>query len=276
MKGDNHLPTQEACALVTSQIHHTRHGAKPHFLARPGLSLLIDIERLDEAHRTSALFSVGRFNILSFYETDYGCFHPSLTTDNAHRSLGAYIRQLASDYGVTTPISRIELLTFPRIFGVSFNPISVYRCLDDDGALAFVVYEVHNTFGEAHSYVGRADGLGRVSLHETKKVFHVSPFFEVTGDYHLFHRQNGRRYSLIIRYRIDGALALTATMRGHIKALSSWMILSSLMATKQWPLRPWFAIHLEAAKLFFKRLKFISKPQAPLHPHTLSSTKGQR
>lgn len=274
-------PAQDACALVTSQIHHTRHAPKPHFLARPGLSLLLDIERLDEAHHKSAFFSIGRFNILSFYERDYGCFHKSYERAHSYQSLGAYIRGLAAQYDVAGDIARIELLTFPRIFGVSFNPLSVYRCLDANGALRFVVYEVHNTFGEAHSYIGIADNgsgdkTGRVSLHEAKKCFHVSPFFDVKGDYQLLHRQSGRFYNLIIRYRIKGALALTATMRGELKSLSGRAIITALIKTRQWPLRPWFAIHFEAAKLFFKRLRFTSKPKPPLQPQSLSSAKGPR
>ena len=41
----------------------------------------------------------------------------------------------------------------PRILGYAFNPLSVYFCHRRDGALAAMVYEVHNTFGERHSYV---------------------------------------------------------------------------------------------------------------------------
>ena len=268
--------TNAPCALVLSQIHHTRHGPKSHFLARPGLSLLIDLDRLDEAHKLSALFSVGRFNLLSFYETDYGCFHKSSDDNTGYPSLAAYIRGLARSYNVTVPLVKIELLTFPRIFGVNFNPLSVYRCLDDKGQLQFVVYEVHNTFGESHSYVGIGNKQGRVSLHEASKIFHVSPFFEVKGDYQLFHRQQGSHISVIIRYRIDGALALTATMRGIITNLTSRSVITSLAKTKQWPMRPWLAIHMEAAKLFFKRLSYFSKPSPPSQSHSFSSLKGPR
>ena len=265
----------DACALVLSQIHHTRHAPKSHFLARPGLSILIDLDRLEEAKRTSWLFSVGRFNLLSFYETDYGCFHKSYKTPHKFQSLASYIRDLAKRCDVSSEIARIELLTFPRILGVNFNPLSVYRCLDEAGALLFVVYEVHNTFGEAHSYLGMSDIQGRASLHEASKIFHVSPFFDVKGDYQLFHRQHDDNYNLIIRYRIDGALALTATLRGKISALSTASIITSLLKTRQWPMRPWLAIHVEAAKLFFKRLTYFSKPPAPAEPHSLSSTKDQ-
>ena len=262
-----------SCALVLSDIHHTRHAPKSHFLRRPGLSLLIDLDRLDEAQKLSSLFSVDRFNLISFHQSDYGCFHKSQKSKPQYSSLAHYIRALAKDYNVTKPMARIELLTFPRILGVNFNPLSVYRCLDEDGQLCFVVYEVHNTFGEAHSYIGIADPQGRVSLHEAKKIFHVSPFFDVTGDYQLLHRQKNDHYSLIIRYRIKGALALTATLRGTIISLTSTSILTSLIKTKQWPMRPWFAIHVEAVKLFFKRLRYVSKPTAPTQSHSLSSAK---
>lgn len=265
-----------SCALVLSDIHHTRHAPKTHFLKRPGLSVLINLDRLDDADKLSSLFSVGRFNLLSFHQTDYGCFHKSQESGPQYSSLADYIRALAQQYDVKIPIERIELLTFPRILGVNFNPLSVYRCLDDKGQLIFVVYEVHNTFGEAHSYIGMADSQGRVSLHEAKKIFHVSPFFDVTGDYQLLHRQKNNQYSLIIRYRIEGALALTATLRGTIVSLTSASILTSLFKTKQWPMRPWFAIHVEAVKLFVKKLRYFSKPTAPAQSHSLSSAKDSR
>ena len=273
MIGDTDNPTAQPCALVLSQINHTRHAPKPHFLARAGLSILIDLDRLEEAHKQSFLFSVGRFNLLSFYETDYGCFHKSYKQATKAQSLSDHIKQIAHRYGVSTPFAKIELLTFPRILGISFNPLSVYRCLDKDHILRFVVYEVHNTFGEAHSYVGIGDAKGRVSLHESQKQFHVSPFFDVSGDYQLFHRQKDHDYRLIIRYRIDKALALTATMRGTIICLSTASIFKGLIKTRQWPMRPWLSIHVEALKLFLKRLSFHSKPLPPKSPHSFSSSK---
>ena len=52
-----------SCALVLSDIHHTRHAPKTHFLKRPGLSILIDLDRLDEAEKLSSLFSIDRLNL---------------------------------------------------------------------------------------------------------------------------------------------------------------------------------------------------------------------
>jgi DUF1365 family protein len=68
----------------------------------------------------------------------------------------------------------INLLCMPRTLGYCFNPLSVYFCYHEDGALAALVYEVHNTFGEGHSYVMPA-GNESGALHHCQKTFYVSP-----------------------------------------------------------------------------------------------------
>ena len=45
------------------------------------------------------------------------------------------------------------LLCYPRLLGYAFNPLSVYFCYRADGALALLIYEVRNTFGDSHPYV---------------------------------------------------------------------------------------------------------------------------
>ena len=47
----------------------------------------------------------------------------------------------------------IRLLCMPRVLGHVFNPISVFFCHRRDGTLGAMLYEVHNTFGERHSYL---------------------------------------------------------------------------------------------------------------------------
>lgn len=45
------------------------------------------------------------------------------------------------------------LLSFLRLLGYFFNPLSIYLCYRAGGELALLIYEVRNTFGETHSYV---------------------------------------------------------------------------------------------------------------------------
>ena len=60
---------------------------------------------------------------------------------------------------------------YPRILGYVFNPLSTYFCVDKNDNIKAIIYEVHNTFGDRHSYV-----TGYSNLNEkVKKVFHVSP-----------------------------------------------------------------------------------------------------
>ncbi len=57
-----------------------------------------------------------------------------------------------------------------------FNPLSVFFCHRADGSLAATLYEVHNTFGEIHSYLIPAEGETRPIVQDSAKAFHVSPF----------------------------------------------------------------------------------------------------
>ena len=62
----------QAVRLASSIITHTRHGTPSHFLSRSGLSVLIDLDKLTMADDQSSLFSVDKFNLVSFYQSDYG------------------------------------------------------------------------------------------------------------------------------------------------------------------------------------------------------------
>ena len=128
MTSDIH-DTNEACALVFSEIIHTRHGHPAHHLRKAGFSILIDLDRLDEADKASPFFSVNKFNVVSFHEADFGPNHKSQRKNNAPKTkLAEHIRELASRYMKADEIAKIEMLAFPRILGLSFNPITIYRC----------------------------------------------------------------------------------------------------------------------------------------------------
>jgi hypothetical protein len=73
----------------------------------------------------------------------------------------------------------VRVLTMPRVLGFAFNPISVWYIHHRSGALAVVLYEVNNTFGERHEYLLPVDGTaapGRAIRQSIPKAFHVSPF----------------------------------------------------------------------------------------------------
>lgn len=287
------------CQLVRSTINHTRHGTPSHFLSRKGLSLWVDLDDLQGADRQSALLSVDRFNLLSLSQRDYG---PNFKKKGQSRTpqsrtpliqLADYARSMAREccpeIDPAIDIEHVYLLTFPRILGLAFNPVSIFVLRDRSGADVMYIYEVRNTFGDMHSYIGRVEAPGfagekssnselsaprtsgagkrrrNVTL-QTDKIFHVSPFFPVDGEYRLKMRADdcqGGDIRVLMRYTSKGVPRLTATLRGACEPLTTKSILKALIATGQWPLRPLVSIHFEAARLWLKRVPFFGRPSPP-------------
>ena len=260
-----------ACSLVQSQIIHIRHGEPSHRLERKGLSIWIDLDHLDQADRQSLFFSVGRLNLMSFHETDHGW---NFKSKENPRPLAEYARGMAKKVLPNTPIDHVRLLTFPRILGMSFNPISVYLC-SSAGQDVLVIYEVRNTFGDMHSYVGVLEEGQSVS-HEVKKHLHVSPFFSMEGGYQLRIKASAGLMRLLIRYTHGRDLRLTATLRGDITSLTTSSLWSGLLTTGQLPMRPWMAIHWEAVKLWFKKVQFFKRPEPQPKSWTLAKVRENK
>ena len=61
--------------------------------------------------------------------------------------------------GVHDADGEVWLQTLPRMFGYAFKPVSFWFAQRADGSLAAIVAEVHNTFGERHSYVLQGEGV---------------------------------------------------------------------------------------------------------------------
>ena len=261
-----------ACHLVTSQITHTRYGPPAHVLHRPGLSVLIDLDRLNAASRLSVFFSVNRFNLFSFHERDFGINHKSHPDRKPEtQPLAAYIRALAAPYLEGRSIATVKLLAFPRIFGIAFNPITIYLCYDEQKRPCFYVYEVHNTFGDAHSYISVIEADQPNILQRADKKLHVSPFFSLHGYYRLAVKQRGENITVLVNYAQDKKQLLTARLQGKIHKLQSASLLKALFLQGFWPLRPLLSIHVEALKLFIKKCQFYKRPSPPSQPATLAT-----
>ena len=92
------------------------------------------------------LFSHNRFNALSFHDADHG--------DGSRMPLREQVERHLTDAGVdAATAARSGCSACRAIFGYGFNPLSIYFCYDGAGSLAAILYEVHNTFGERHSYL---------------------------------------------------------------------------------------------------------------------------
>ena len=77
------------------------------------------------------------------------------------RSIRRNLDRWLAAHGVDLHGGRVVMLAQARVLGYVFNPLTVYWCHGPDGALACVVAEVHNTYGERHCYLLRPDAAGR-------------------------------------------------------------------------------------------------------------------
>jgi hypothetical protein len=156
-------------------------------------------------------------------------------------------------------------LCYPRLFGFTFNPLSVYFCHRADGELALVIYEVRNTFGDIHSYVlpVQPGELSEAGVRQQQaKLFYVSPFIEMTMRYHFRVSLPGKRVKLrILETDREGPL-LAATFNGRRESLTTAALLRSLFALPLVTLKIVAAIHWEALRLWLKGARLVPRPHA--------------
>jgi len=99
-----------------------------------------------------------------------------------------------------------------------FNPLTVYWYLRPDGTVDSVVAEVHNTYGERHSY--RLSGeRGTVS-----KELYVSPFLDMEGTYDIRVPVPDSRLSIMVTLTQEGGPSLVATLRGQRVRATPWSL----------------------------------------------------
>lgn len=125
---------------------------------------------LDELGRGEVSIPVNRNGILTFQTKRHLCCdgHPSGT--QARQFVRKYYPELNLDGSVT-------LLTNPKLFGLNFNPLSIYFLHNFQEQPAALIYEVSNTpWNEFHRYVIPAEQIMKRQRARFDKVFYVSPF----------------------------------------------------------------------------------------------------
>jgi DUF1365 family protein len=241
--------------LYIGRTVHERRAPFSHRFNYRIASLMVDLERLGEAARLSRLFSVERFNLYSFFERDHGARDGSSLVDWARVRFG--------EAGIAIGDARVRLLCAPRVLGYVFNPLSIYFAEDrKTNELHGVIYQVHNTFGDAHAYVAPCTG-DRAERQAAEKVFHVSPFFDVGGRYEFTLRAPDERFKLsIFKERTDGS-DFMATMAMNRVRLTTQTLAGLFASQPLSTLKTISAIHLEALKLWIKGAKYHSRPEPP-------------
>lgn len=242
---------QGASAIYSGSVMHRRLTPRVHRFRYRGFWLLLDLDELKHLHDRLALFSHNHFNFFSFHVRDHG--------DGSDTPLRAQIESKLVQAGIAFSGGTIRLLCMPRMFGYGFNPLSIYFCAHQDGTRQAVVYEVHNTFGERHSYViplAAGDGIH----HSCQKAFYVSPFLDMDLRYDFAVNLPDDRLTVSIRASRGPAPVLIACLTGKRRDLTNMALLSLLFTTPAATFKVTMAIHWEALRLWAKGLRFRPRP----------------
>lgn len=254
-KAANLQEKPEAATLYLGDVMHARLKPIGHRFSYRVMSLLIDLDRLDAADRQSRLFGVNRAALYSFHESDHG--------ERDGSSLRSYVQRRAAERGIDLTGGKILLLSYPRLLGYTFNPLSVYFCHRADGALAMLIYEVRNTFGEIHSYAlpVTPDQISNAGVRqEQDKLFYVSPFLDMAMRYHFRVRPPDDCVKLrILESDTDGPL-LAATFNGKRRRLTSAALIRTFVALPFVTFKIMAAIHWEALRLWLKGARIVARP----------------
>jgi len=206
-----------------------------------------------------------KFGLLSFYDNDHG------SCDGG--DLEVWVREILSNFKINN-VTDITLICMPRVMGYVFNPVSFWVCRDSDQNIRAVLCEVHNTFGEKHTYICAHTDHAPIQdkdILKGEKLFHVSPFLKREGHYDFQFNITDDDLKIDINFfNADGDKQLLTYLKGDFEVMDK----SSLRkAFWQYPLVTFKAIiliHWQALKIISKGIKYISKPEQK--PIMLSGT----
>jgi DUF1365 family protein len=242
-------------SLVQADVFHGRRGRVINRFSYRTDFVLIAID--DKRPPAPRLLSTNRFNLWSLRDRDYG---------DGQQSLNARARRLREQVGLPELDLRVFLLTQPACLGYAFNPVSFWLFIDGCGRLRAVVSEVNNTSGDRHSYLAARRGLEPIAAGdriEVRKIFHVSPFQPVDGDYAFSFDLNEDQIAIRIDYRSDSDDGLVTSLKGPVRPMTDARLIASFARLPFGAARVIALIHWQALKLWIKGARFRTRPQPP-------------
>lgn len=254
MTGD--WPTAGA-AILTGETYHGRRGG-PANAFRYGVDYLL--WRLRPAASAKAWpLRRGRFGLLGLSDRDHG--------RGEGRMLDWALAHARAQGLPEDAMAEVWLLTQPRTLGYVFNPVSFWFFRDAEHRTRAVLAEVNNTFGDRHSYLcAHADWrpLADGDTLQAAKVFHVSPFQQVAGDYRFrFRLRDPSRLSIVIDHRRAGH-GVVATLKGRLAPVTARGLLAMMARHPLGALRVSLLIYWQALKLKWKGASYRTRPTPPI------------
>ena len=248
---------------VASCVYHARvmhHRLEPvgHRFTYSVFALCLDLDEIPALAKRHRLFSHNRRNVFAFYDRDH-LPHP----DGIKAATLAFFQKngLSPD-----AIHKIRLVTFPRIFGYVFNPVSFYFASDENGRPLGSIAEVSNTFGEMKPYFVPPDPNDPDRCRLTApKHFYVSPFskLDVAFDFRLTPPGETLKLHVDDHAQDDDRTTFVAALTGTREALTPSTFRKLVFRYPLMTLKVISGIHWQAFRLWRKKAPYIAKSANP-------------
>lgn len=240
-------------ALYLGTVMHRRHRPRQHALRYNVFWTLFDLDALEALSRRLRFFSYNKFNFAALFDVDHG----DGSTTPLRDQVTQHLRAAGFEAG------KVFLLCMPRVAGYSFNPISIYFCYADTGSLNAILYEVHNTFGERHSYLIPVTGEGSAIEQSCQKEFYVSPFMAMGMSYSFRVSISQERINVAIRGADENGPLIDASLKGDYREMTDRALMRTLLTHPLVTLKVIAAIHWHALKMILKGYRIAPRPKPP-------------
>ncbi|MER7249196.1 DUF1365 family protein [Kribbella sp. NPDC000426] len=223
-------------AVVTGFVRHARSIPIRHAFRHRVYQWLVDLDDLPRP---------------PWYLRPFGRFDVRDHLDGDGPTIKAAVRRYLAGRGIEYD-GRIVMLSNARVLGHVFDPITVYWCIDSP----YVVAEVHNTYGERHTYLLTPDADGNA---ETAKEFYVSPFNDVSGDYRLRFELDRSRVRVQVSLARGHHTVFGASFDGVPRPATRRAVLAAAVRMPLMPQRVTALIRLHGLYLWARRLPVVKR-----------------
>lgn len=253
-------PAAPLALLGIGQVQHARLRPARHAFRYPTYFLMLPLRALAAHPEGWGAVGHNAFGLVSFFDRDHGA--------GSGAALAWFESVLAEQDLLAQVDGEVWLHTYPRVAGYAFKPVSFWYAHRRDSSLVAVLAEVNNTFGERHCYLLTGPDLRWGQELQASKVFHVSPFCAIAGDYRFRFLRTGtpstaaRTVARVEHHDSAGPLLLTS-VSGELEPATAQRVRRAFFGMPMMSLGVIFRIHWQALQLAVKRVPFFRKPEPP-------------